>query len=174
MPGQSTEIIHAEFFITEALVFVSQVVVFFLVAFFTSDLLRNEERLAEFAASKINNNTISELGLTLLAITFALGSITFIKEVAPPSGIIERLSREVLHELPRTIYFFGSSLTAITLATAIFISNHPQPNSKPAVFVFMSSFSAITAFVYGCGLKTLLIKKERQKNLGSKGAENDS
>lgn len=152
----------ASFIFTELCIFSSQVFVFFLVAVFTSDFLRNEERLNEFSISKVNGNTMTELGLTLLAITVALGVLTILSALAS-SKFIERLSHEILQELPRTIYFFGSSITAITIAVAVFIDNHPTASTKPASgFAAIAVFFALSFFTYGCGLKALLLAKERR------------
>ena len=155
------------FVLTEFCIFAAQFFVFFLVAVFTSDFLRNEERLTEFSISKVNGNTIGELGLTLLAITVALGVLSILSELAP-SKFLERLSHEMLQELPRTIYFFGSSITAITIAVAVFINNHPTTATKPAGFAAMAIFFAFSFFAYGCGLKALLLAKERKLHKAAK------
>lgn len=150
------------FVFIELCIFASQVFVFFLVAVFTSDFLRSEQRLTEFSESKVNSNTMSELGITLLAITVALGVLSILSTLAP-SKFVERLSREILQELPRTIYFFGSSITAITMAVAVYISNHPTTSTRPASgFAAMAAFLAISFFIYGCGLKALLLVKEKR------------
>lgn len=156
--------LNASFYFTELLIFLSQVIVIFLVAFFTTDLLRNETRLEEFANAKINNSTMSEIGLTLLAITLWLGVLTIIKEFAD-SSFLSKLSGEILNELPRTIYFFGSSITAAILAIAVYTMNHPASHAKPASGYFLlAAWLALVAFIYGCGLKALLTVKARKKN----------
>ena len=146
------------FFVTELFVFLSQIFIFFIVAAFSSDFLRNEDRLVEFATAKINAHTMPEIGLTLLAITVALGVLAFISRIAS-STIVEIISNEVLNEAPRTIYFFGSTISATILAIAIFLSNHPQATADTkaaSAFFGMSVGAAIISFAYGCGLSYLL------------------
>ena len=146
------------FIITELSVFVSQIFIFFTVAAFSSDFLRNEDRLTEYVTAKVNTNTMPEIGLTLLAVTVALGVLFFISRIAS-TPFIEKISNEVLNEAPRTIYFFGSSISATTLAVSIFLAYHPDPThgSRLASNLFWTSvFFASVAFVYGCGINYLL------------------
>lgn len=151
-----------DFFVTELFVFLSQVFVIFLVAVFTSDFLRNEDRLVEFVTSRVNKNFLSELGLTLLAITVAIGLLTIVKTFGP-EGKIEALSQKLLTELPHTIYFFGSSITATTLSVAIFTANHSQSESMQASsYSAMAAFFAISTFIYGFGLKALVLSKTKR------------
>ena len=151
------------FFATELIIFAAQVFVFFLVAVFTSDFLRSEERLTEFIKTKINNNTWGELGFTLLAITVALGVISIIKQIST-SRFLDKIAQEVFIELARTIYVFGSSVTAIMLAVSVFLYNKPQPTSGPAKKYFiMAGLFAITTFIYGFGFKALLAAKAHDR-----------
>ena len=151
------------FYFTELAIFLSQVAVIFLVAFFTTDLLRNETRLAEFSGAKINGSTMGEIGLTLVAITLWLGVLAILKEFVE-SPLLSKISSEVLSELPRTIYFFGSSISAAVLAIAVYIANHPETSSRPASGYFATAgLLAFTAFVYGCGLKAILTSKARKQ-----------
>ncbi|MDP2762642.1 MAG: hypothetical protein Q8O64_19950 [Sideroxyarcus sp.] len=157
---KSPETLGINFWVTEFFVFLSQVAVIFLVAFFISDMFHSESRLTEFVNGKINTNTMTELLLTLFAITFVMGLLAIAKEIIP-SSLFEKIAGEVLNELPRTIYLFGSSITAVTAAVATFIYNHPDSTNKPAVgFFTMSVFFALTFFAYGCGAKALLTLKK--------------
>ena len=154
------ETLGVSFWVTEFFVFLSQVAVIFLVAFFISDMFHSESRLTEFVNGKINTNTMTELLLTLFAITFVMGLLAIAKEIIP-IGLVEKIASEILYELPRTIYLFGSSITAVTAAVATFISNHPDATNKPAAgFFAMSVFFALTFFAYGCGAKALLTLKK--------------
>jgi hypothetical protein len=147
------------FVFIELCVFAAQVLVFFIVAYFVSDSLASEERLAEFLSGKINAYTVKELGLTLFAVTFALGLLAQIKVIVP-SSYVEKVSTEVLLELPRTIYLFGSSITASTLVLAIFISSHPEAVNKPASdYFWLSACFALSLFGYGCAAKYFFFLK---------------
>lgn len=77
------------FYLTELCVFLSQVVVIFLVAYFISDMMQSEERLSSFVTSKVNALTFREFWLTLFSVTFVLGLLFIIKETAP-SRFIEK------------------------------------------------------------------------------------
>lgn len=148
------------FVFTELCVFLAQVLVIFIVAFFISDSLSSEERLTEFVNGKINMHTMYELGLTLFAVTFVLGLLTLIKE-GVPSSYVEKIIGEVLFELPRTIYLFGSCITASTVAMAFFLSAHPQATTQPAAGYFgLSAFFALSFFGYGCGAKAFFLSKK--------------
>jgi len=150
------------FVFIELCVFAAQVLVIFIVAYFISDSLSSEERLMEFVNGKVNMHTIKELGLTLFSVTFVLGLLALTKEVVP-SSYVEKVSGEVLLELPRTIYLFGSSITASTIAIAFFLSSHPQAATQPAVGYFgLSAFFALSFFGYGCGAKVLLLSKRAE------------
>jgi heme/copper-type cytochrome/quinol oxidase subunit 3 len=147
------------FVFIELCVFAAQVLVFFIVAYFISDSLASKERLAEFLNGKINTYTLKELGLTLFAVTFTLGLLAQIKVIVP-SSYVEKVSTEVLLELPRTIYLFGSSITASTLAIASFISSHPETIKQPASdYFWLSAFFALSLFGYGCTAKYFFLLK---------------
>lgn len=159
---KSSEALGINFWFIEFCVFISQVVVIFFVSFFISDMFRSEGRLTEFVNGKVNTNTITELLLTIGALIFVMGALAVAKEFIP-SNMVEKIAGDVLHELPRTIYLFGSSITAVTAAVATFIYNHPESTSKPAAgFFAMSAMFAFTFFAFGCGAKALLtLKKNR-------------
>lgn len=163
--SQPTVSLGLNFWITEFFVFLSQVTVIYLVAFLISDMFGNEERLTEFVTSKLNTNTITELGLTLFAATFVMGFIAIVTKIIPSGDWSEKIANEVLLEFPRTIYLFGSSVTAATAAIATFMSQHPQAINKPAGYFYMAAFFAISFFTYGAGLKAMLILGlSRKKN----------
>lgn len=91
-----------DFYFVELCVFLSQAIVIFIVAYFVSDMLQSEERLTIFVNNKLNSLTMSEFGLTLFAVTFVLGLLYIIRDMAP-SPLVERIAGEVINELPRTI-----------------------------------------------------------------------
>lgn len=149
------------FALIELCVFIAQVLIIFIVAYFISDSLDSEKRLTEFVSSKVNPTTMKELGLTLFSVTFVLGLLTLAKEFIP-SKFVETISSEIILELPRTIYLFGSSITASTLAIASFISNHPEVTTQPTPnYLWASAFFAISFFIYGCSIKLALLIKQR-------------
>lgn len=153
----------------ELLLFVFQVLTFFIVAFITSYMFSNEERLTAFVSERINATTMENLGLTLFGVTFCFGLVAIAREVIP-GNFIERVSRELIFELPRTIYLFGSSLTAATIAIALFIGKHPSASHTPSKdFLVMSFFFGLVFFLYGYGIKALLLHRSRSRNSAASG-----
>lgn len=151
------------FILTEFCIFAAQTLTLFIVAYIISDSLSNEDRLMGFINGKINTTTMKELGLTLFSATFVLGLFSLIQEISS-SHHLKKISREVLFELPRTIYLFGSSITASTIAIAFFLSSHPQSTAEPvAGYIGLSAFFAITFFVYGSALKALFFFSKKRE-----------
>ena len=62
-----------EFIFSEFVVFVSQIFMFFMVTIFVSNFLNNEDKLINFLNQKINDGTIGDLILSLLAILIVIG-----------------------------------------------------------------------------------------------------
>ncbi len=141
----------ASFILTELCVYVSQIVMFFFVTVLTSNLLRDETRLVEYINSKINGNTMYEVAATMIAIAATVGIIAAISKAAPKTSLLERLADEVLAEAPRTAYIFGSSVAGIFLASAFFLSNHPETKAPPVGFwLFYGFMAGLAGFLYGC------------------------
>ncbi|MHA6913576.1 hypothetical protein ACQUJO_10610 [Ralstonia pseudosolanacearum] len=153
------------FVLTEACVYVSQVVMFFFVAVLTSNLLRDETRLVEYMTSKINENTVYEILATMLAIAATLGIISAISTAAQKSSLLEHLAEEVLAEAPRTAYTFGSSVMGMFLAAALFLHNHPGSSTKPmSVWLLFGSMIGLVGFLYGCAFAYAFKHKARIKS----------
>lgn len=141
-----------QFIINESLIYLSQIMVFFWVAFLVSSSLNNEDALVRFLDAKINNNSISEMGYIILATLITLGILTLISKAAPTTGWLEEVAEDVLSSISRTIYFFGSSVTGSILAVALFSQlNPPDDNSTPEFWLSLSLIFGIGAFLYGCG-----------------------
>jgi hypothetical protein len=139
------------FVTTELFVYFSQVIIFFFVAVFTSNLLRDEKQLVSYITSKVNENTLFEVVATMLAIATTLGIIAGIAKAIPKTQLIERLVDEVLSEAPRTAYIFGSSVSGTLLAIALYIQLHPHAQSPPVKFWLIPAiFAALAGFMYGC------------------------
>lgn len=152
------------FVFIELCVFIAQVLIIFIVAYFISDSLDSEKRLTEFVNGKVNSATMKELGLTLFSATFVLGLLTLAKEFIP-SKFVETISSEIILELPRTIYLFGSSITASTLAIASFLSSHPEVTTRPTPnYLWASAFFAVSFFTYGCAIKLILLIKQKHSS----------
>jgi hypothetical protein len=139
------------FVLTEFLVYLSQIVMFFFVAVLTSNLLRDEKNLLNYMTTRINENTVFEVVATMLAVAATMGIIAGIARAAPASSLLERLADEVLGEAPRTAYVFGSSVTGTLLAAALFMQNHLQVEGpRPQFWLFAAILAAFVGFAYGC------------------------
>jgi hypothetical protein len=139
------------FLTIELLVYVSQILIFFFVTLFISDLLRDENQLVSHLNSKVNENTLLELVAIMLAIPVTLGIICGIAKAAPETSLIQLLSDKVLAEIPRTAYFFGSSISGTVLAVGLYTQLHPHTPSPPIEFWLITAvILALVGFIYGC------------------------
>ena len=157
-----------KFVLSEAIIFLSQVFIFFMVAVFTSNFLNNEDKLVKFSEQKLNGDTFPEIGLIFLAILIVIGILSAIGRVFD-NKTVEKYIHEILCEIPKTVYFFGSSITGVLIAVTLFLHIHPDNKvSFPQLAVVTVAF-AITSFVYGCILsyafkrKTHILSKNSQK-----------
>ena len=152
-----------QFFISELLIYLSQIIMFFWVAFLVSNSLNDEKKLAEYINSIINEDSQSEIGYIFLATIITLGILTFFTKITSSSKWLEDLSNEVLHSFSRTIYFFGSSVTGSIIAVSIFTKiNNTTESLNPEVWLILSLVFGLGSFLYGFILSYAL---NRDKNI---------
>ncbi len=147
-----------KFILNELVVFISQVTVFFMVAVFTSNFLSSEEKLVEFSNQKMNDSTLSELGLTFLAIFMVTGIFSAIGRIFE-NKYVEHYITEALCEMPKTIYFFGSSATGVMAAISLFVYLHPTAETSPKGFTILTVLFAFMVFIYGCSFSYAFKRK---------------
>ncbi|RXS44608.1 hypothetical protein EST55_03770 [Idiomarina sp. 29L] len=153
-----------KFVFSELVIFMSQVLVFFMVAVFTSNFLNSEEKLVEFANQKINDGSLTEVGLTFLAILVVIGLFSALGRIFD-NKYVEFYVNEVLCEMPKTIYVFGSSATGTMLAISLFIYRNPAEGASAQGFAALSFLFAFMMFLYGVAFsyafkrKTHILKK---------------
>lgn len=154
----------SRFIFSELIVFLSQVAIFFVVAVLTSDFLGSEEKLLAFSKQKINDGSFGEIGLTFLAIIFVTGIFTTIGKVID-NKIIGEFIDEILYEMPKTIYVFGSAATGAMLAASLYIQMNPDANSETGAisFAVLTFLFAIMIFLYGCAFSYALKRKTHIK-----------
>lgn len=152
-----------KFIFSELIVFLSQVAVFFTVAVFTSNFLSSEEKLVKFSEQKINDGTAGELGLTFLAILLVIGVFTTIGRVFD-NKFVESYINEILCEMPKTIYVFGSSATGVMAAISLFIHLNPDSDASAQGFAVMTLLFAIVMFIYGCAFSYAFKRKSHIKS----------
>jgi hypothetical protein len=161
LPPAKTSDSTLQFIAIELAAFFFQVLVIFVVTFFISDMFDNSARLNEFLSGKINTNTMKEFFLTLFAVTFCFGLVAIAKEISS-NQFVSAIADEVLNEIPRTIYVFGSTITAVALSAAIVSAGHAPAGSKANIGFGLAAFFATVFFTYGCGAKALLAAKRKK------------
>ena len=143
---------------TELAVSVAQTAIFFFLALFSSDFLRDKSALTTYADHKINNTTFPEFWLTLLSVLVVSGALFAVLQATRNNDRVRAISEQVLLEIPRTISIFGSSIFAILLAIGVHLINHPEPTGTTPLgkfFMIGIMFWAVS-FVYAVGLKFML------------------
>lgn len=147
-----------KFIFSELVIFISQVTVFFMVAVFTSNFLNCEEKLVEFSEQKINDGSLAELGLTFLAILLVIGFFSALGRIFDNKHV-EYYVNEVLCEMPKTIYVFGSSAAGAMLAVSLFAHLNPTDEVNAKGFAILSITFAFMMFIYGCGFSYAFKRK---------------
>lgn len=147
-----------KFVFSEFVVFASQIAVFFMVAVFTSNFLNSEEKLVAFSEQKINDGSLAELGLTFLAILVVIGLFSALGRVFD-NKYVDYYVNEILCEMPKTIYVFGSAATGAMLAISLFAHLHPTDEVNAKGFAVLSAFFAFMVFIYGCGFSYAFKRK---------------
>ncbi len=160
-----------KFIVSEFIVFLSQIAVFFMVAVFTSNFLNSEEKLVAFSKQKINDGSLTEIGLTFLAILVVIGFFTTLGRIFDNKNV-DYFVNEVLYEMPKTIYFFGSAVTGVMLAISLFMFLNPTPEASPQGFGLLTLFFALMVFLYGCGFSYAFKHKTHIKKNLTKKTEN--
>ena len=143
----------------EVAAYVSQVAVFFLVAILMSNLLQDEKILAELLTSRVGSNFWREIVCTVLASLAWLGTL-LVASNCLPSKAWSQIIRDTLNELPRTIYFFGSSVSGLLLAGAMAEWFHPALRYLAYRFSGAAFLWALALFLYGFMLKFMLQASE--------------
>ncbi|MGP9677842.1 hypothetical protein ACT3TC_04240 [Halomonas sp. AOP27-A1-41] len=147
-----------KFVFREFVIFMSQIAVFFMVAVFTSNFLNSEEKLVAFSEQKINDGSLAELGLTFLAILVVIGLFSALGRIFD-NKYLDYYVNEVLCEMPKTIYVFGSAATGAMLAISLFAHLHTTNEVNAKGFVLLSALFAFMVFIYGCGFSYAFKRK---------------
>ncbi len=132
----------------EATIFIALFLVSFLVTLLNSGLLTNEDRLVEFAKTKISIEAGIEVLLTLLVLGAGALALTKFPERFK-STMLGSLIVDVASELPRAIYGYGAALSALCLAISIRLWFHQIKEHPPREFVLMAVSLATLFFLIG-------------------------
>lgn len=152
-----------EFLLSEASVYLSQLMMFLLVAVITTNVARDEKALIAAVNSRINANSLVDLIATLIAIMATIGAVYVLKQALTYFPSIDRLLEEVMNELPRVIYVFGSGISGTMFAVSFYIGAHPEEHDLPSLARWNSIAvaTAILGFLYGYALSLAIKHKER-------------
>ena len=113
-------------------------------------MLKDEVSLTTYMNSKINEHSSWDLVYIVIATLLTTGILRMLVRFFKPTGFLESLSDEVLNGIPGAIYFFGSSVTGVIIAAAIFVQNHPDKNNPTlASFVLEAAMFGLMIFIYG-------------------------
>lgn len=154
---------YLKFFTVEFILYCFQVLIGFIVICSSTKLFAYEELTTKILNAKITDSVLPELGWTLFAITVVLGLITLAQKIFDVKS--ESILNEVMLEMPRAIYFFGSQMTAAIIALIIAIHYYPSESTlnKKSFLILTAILVSIATFLYGCGLKFTLKRKELSK-----------
>ncbi|GAD31294.1 hypothetical protein L4D04_22215 [Photobacterium angustum] len=147
-----------QFILNEFIIFLSQIVIFFMVTIFVSNFLSNEDKLVNFLNQKINDGTKSELFLSLLAILFVIGLFTTLDKIFDNKQINLYID-EVLYEIPKLIYTLGSSVSGAMLASTLYLIFNPTPEITAIKTAGSAVSFAFIVFVYGCFFSYMFKRK---------------
>ncbi len=140
-----------KFVALEASLFMAQTMVFFLVAFFFSHFLSSKELLDKYTSLKFSEHLLPEFWFTMLGVIVVLGTLSLVAGFAGTTSL-GVISAEVLQEVPRTIYFFGTTLTGTAMAWVMYHAIYGDTSSSldalKAVFVLSGG-----SFSFGIALK---------------------
>lgn len=151
---------RGQFIALEFSVYLSQIFMFFVAAVLSSRMLSDEAALIKFMESKIHEGSTAEAGYILLATLFTLGVFSALAAFLRNTLWLDALSKTVLKEIPRTIYFFGSSVSGTVLAAALFVARNPGVEAPtPKAWISIMLIFSIGAFLYGCGISYGLNRK---------------
>ncbi|TXC79086.1 hypothetical protein [Paraburkholderia azotifigens] len=95
-----------------------QVFVFALTAVFICGFFQNNQALLAHMSDRINDLSMKELGFSLLAIIVAAGSIVLLWYLTGWEWLATIMGK-IVGEVPRTLYFFGSSVGGLLIAASV-------------------------------------------------------
>ena len=148
----------AKFMFGELVTFLAQTFTFFVVSIFASNFLHDQSALEQFANQRINADSGAELIKTFLAIFVTLGILSGVARVSS-SKFINEIIDEMLFEIPRVVYFFGSSGGGVAFAIAAYFMLHPGSPNYGARFMILALLFSAANFAYGCFFSYWLKKK---------------
>lgn len=158
------EKLDVEFFAVETSIFALQTAVLFLVGYFGSYMFTNEQKFIELVNSRVSSLSVNEFMITMLVLVFCFGVVALAYFFTPISAF-QRVLRELVSEFPRTVYLFGSNLSALGLLMYAYACEHPGVKvGTPEKYLKIAVFFAVAFLFIGIGFKCLIVLRG-QKNI---------
>lgn len=151
------------FFIHELALYASQIFIFFLVAVFASDFLKSEERLVDFSKARLNDGTGLEFIYVFIATFTVIGILKMLEEFIS-SRVIKDVLLDVVKEVPKIIYLFGSTATSVMIASALYLYQNPDPKTPLKGMVVVTIIFTAVIFIYGSTASYMLKRKSHILN----------
>ncbi|MDW6094067.1 hypothetical protein SBX64_16125 [Vibrio rhizosphaerae] len=151
MPESKVDTVKANkrsFFIKEILIYIFQIYFFFWVAFLSSGALTSEDLLVKYLDNVINDRVLITLGFSFVALLITLGTLVILSKGWKKNESLEVIFDDVVASVPRTVYYFGSSICGTCLACALFRFFNPG-DSSPQLWLYLSLSTGVLAFAYG-------------------------
>jgi len=140
----------AEFLITEIIIFISQIFIFFLCVLFTSNFLRNEKLLAVFVNAKLKSLDATETIILAFASLTVIGILNLIQRAVPNELFIVKIIDNVINQVPKLFYTLSAWFIGVVLAVICFTQNNPDPTNS-SILGYLSSILIMLTFGLLCG-----------------------
>lgn len=161
---QSKKRESAEDFWIEFCVSVAQTAIFFFLAFFSTDFLRNEDLLQKFMDKNINSGTWEEFWLTILSVVVVTGIVSIVSVASKKKTFLSKITERILLELPRLISVFGSSVFAVFLAITVHLFFNPDGVTESIWrFAVIGSAFWFAAFIYSFFFRVMFTGASEQE-----------
>lgn len=152
---------RVQFFILESLIYSSQIFMFFVAAVLASGMLNDELALTKFVESTLHDGSTGEVVYIIVSAFLTLGVFSFIAFFLKKNKWLDEVSKAVVKEIPRTIYFFGSSVSGSMLAVSVFVAKNPGVDVPPAnAWLLMVLVFSLGAFLFGFALSYGMNRKD--------------
>ncbi|WP_160151764.1 hypothetical protein [Microbulbifer sp. ALW1] len=140
----------------ELSVSISQTAIFFFLALFSTNFLRDKEALQAFMERTVSTATFPQFWLTILSIFVVSGFLFALIQAFRNNAYVELIALQVLLEIPRVISIFGSSVFALMLAISIHLWFFPEENEPFASkFIVLGLLFWSASFIYSFALRLI-------------------
>ena len=154
-----------KFIFTEVIAFLVQYGTIFMTVMFSTFFFKNPALIKSFIVKDLNADIGFNFAMGILSCTFMLGIIALIKE-CNSSKTIEEYTRDVIFDIPRIFYLFGSSISSCASVISILVFFYPKDpasielaKKSPLTLVIMLFIFGFIFLGYGMFIKFLVMKR---------------